>query len=611
MGPKTKKPRSMAGLVSRYKKPDSMAGFLKVSRCVHSSSRSYENRSIPRGKAFLPRPTNANIHAVAYASSTSLQNDIKNKGLKMSKLYERDFHNFIFQKKKMELLIADAPLLDSEIASTQDHLNTNYDNIYSADDLEFELWKIIKKRCLEKISSIHQKIKYGHLIGSDIKLPTDSSKPMEMDLLGLHEDGIFIIELKTDSSAERNSFTELLAYSNYISETFPASGKKDTINVLIANLKPKITRNAYLYDLIIADRETIVYKPILENERLESLKLHIHIPSDDDFKHFTNTLISHDAFSAVVLSFNDMPGWFDSVETENKLSATTEKNLSIISSHTAQIMEAEQLHGFCFIRKRWEELNQNYQFENSIIICAINPFKNPEEEQLCKLIEQLSEEDIGDFIEYPEKGFNSRLIKLAIRIQQECLDTPAHTEINTRNWNTLVHEFEEVVQTHNIAFHATGLLREAYTGYLEQIYKFDKESEYKEDISKFKAIELSNWFRAWLFMEKMSLTEDASTSCDASKDPDDHPDHVQYCARCERFATDKSMAGFPSCEFHIDPCPDQEPPPFKGTIPDWANCFDSGCPEPPIGITGGQCFCEEHFQEAKSGRRTNRLMFGD
>lgn len=29
MGPKTKKPRTMAGLVNRHKKPDSLAGLLK------------------------------------------------------------------------------------------------------------------------------------------------------------------------------------------------------------------------------------------------------------------------------------------------------------------------------------------------------------------------------------------------------------------------------------------------------------------------------------------------------------------------------------------------------------------------------------------------------
>lgn len=529
----------------------------------------------------------------------------------MKKLYERDYHNFIFQKKRMELLIAEAPKLDLEIASTQDHLNNFSEDICSADDLDFELWKIIKKRCLEKISSLHQKVKHGRLIGSDIKLPTDSSKPMEMDLLGLHEDGIFIIELKTDSSAERNSFTELLAYSNYITETFPSSGKKDIINVLVASLKPKIAVNAYLYDLIIADRETIVYKPTLKNEDLKTLQLELHIPSDDDFKHFTNRLISHDALSAVVLSFNDMPGWFDSNETNNRLSSETEKNLSIISSHTAQVMESEQLHGFCFIRKRWQELNKNYQFENSIIICAINPFKNADEEQRHKLVEQLSHEDICDFLEYPEHGFNSRLVKIATRIQNECLKNSAHTELNNRDWSSLVHEFEEVVQTHNIAFHATGLLREAYTGYLDQIYKFDKESEYEEDISDFKAIELTNWFRAWLFMEKVSLIEEEPIIDDTELDTEDPTGQVQYCYMCERFATEKGIAGLPSCHFHIDPCPDEEPPPYKGKIPDWANCYEQYCQEPPIKIIGGQCFCAEHFQDAKNGGRYNRLMFGD
>lgn len=52
MGPKTKKPRAVQGL-KLVKKPGSMAGFLKASRCVHSSSRCNENRPIPRGKAIF------------------------------------------------------------------------------------------------------------------------------------------------------------------------------------------------------------------------------------------------------------------------------------------------------------------------------------------------------------------------------------------------------------------------------------------------------------------------------------------------------------------------------------------------------------------------------
>jgi len=56
MGPKTKKPRTMAGLINRHRKTDSMVGLLEASRCVHSSSRCYKNKSIPRGKGFLASP---------------------------------------------------------------------------------------------------------------------------------------------------------------------------------------------------------------------------------------------------------------------------------------------------------------------------------------------------------------------------------------------------------------------------------------------------------------------------------------------------------------------------------------------------------------------------
>jgi hypothetical protein len=65
---------------------------------------------------------------------------------------------------------------------------------------------------------------------------------MELDLLGQHEDGLFILELKVDRAAERNAFSELFAYSNYIAGLFVLSGHKDITNVLVAGLEVKITR---------------------------------------------------------------------------------------------------------------------------------------------------------------------------------------------------------------------------------------------------------------------------------------------------------------------------------------------------------------------------------
>lgn len=80
----------------------------------------------------------------------------------------------------------------------------------------FELWRIIKRRALQRIDRIHDSVRYGTFVGSKVDLPTDNTKPMQLDLLGYHEDGIFVLELKVGSSSERNAFSELLAYSNYI-----------------------------------------------------------------------------------------------------------------------------------------------------------------------------------------------------------------------------------------------------------------------------------------------------------------------------------------------------------------------------------------------------------
>jgi len=55
-----------------------------------------------------------------------------------------------------------------------------------------------------------------------------------------------------DRAAERNAFSELFAYSNYVAGIFALSGHKDITNILVSTMDVKITRQAYLYDLLIA-----------------------------------------------------------------------------------------------------------------------------------------------------------------------------------------------------------------------------------------------------------------------------------------------------------------------------------------------------------------------
>ncbi len=67
-----------------------------------------------------------------------------------------------------------------------------------------------------------------------------------------------------------------------------------------------------------------------------------------------------------------MPGWIDSgTKGENPPHHTIE-HLKALSSYVAQLMEAEHLHGFCFIRKPWAEVTLFIQ--TASINCALNPF---------------------------------------------------------------------------------------------------------------------------------------------------------------------------------------------------------------------------------------------
>ena len=178
--------------------------------------------------------------------------------------------------------------------------------------IPFEFWQMLKDKALRRIERMHKLIRYGKFIGSKVKLPTDNTTPMELDLIGTHDDRLFILELKVKGPAERNAFSELLAYSNYVAGAFTLSGRKDIINVLVAPLAVKITTQAYLYDLLINERDIIVYQPKFDGDDIATLSLELFVPSDETFRSIANRLLSHQAMSCAAISFHDVPGWIES-----------------------------------------------------------------------------------------------------------------------------------------------------------------------------------------------------------------------------------------------------------------------------------------------------------
>ncbi|WP_153066259.1 MULTISPECIES: hypothetical protein [Xanthomonas] len=416
---------------------------------------------------------------------------------------ENEVHEFI-RSTEWSALFVPAPDLDFQVPSG---VNEEIDEIQDeggVEDESFELWEVLKARAMQKVKRLHFSVSDGRLVGSKIKLHVPDKKPMELDLIGLYEDGMFVVELKVKASAERNSFTELLGYSNYIAGLFPMTGRQDICNVLIANMQTGIARQAYLYDILINDRTTIVYNPVWKTDELLSLTLELYLPGDDDFKRFANSLLSHDAMSCVVASFDNIDGWIDDEEGGfGSLNAETQKNLSLLSAHAAQLMESENLHGFCFIRKPWKEIPRHYR--NSIFICAINPFHENKSDDLTRFLSQL--DDGGEDLQWlAGSGFHGRLLRLAKQVIEESLDGKVNYEREMPTWAYVVTNMQEVVFTHNLAFRPTGIFREAYVSYVESLYKNNLKDPGLHDLSTLKIKEINAWMRAWMFMEGCGLS---------------------------------------------------------------------------------------------------------
>jgi hypothetical protein len=406
--------------------------------------------------------------------------------------------------------------LEAVIDDAEEALNVALPNTPKAteefDPPEFELWMLLKRKAIEKLRYLHRLSMYGSFIGTKVNLPTDKTTPMALDILGTHEDGLFVLELKVAKAAERNAFTELFAYSNYIAGLFPGSGAKDILNILVAPISAKITKQAYLYDLLISDRNVILYIPRLPDGTPESLRLSLYMPNDEDFQQFTNKLLSHDAMSCVVASFPDLPGWIEySKDDPEVLPDYTRAALEKLSSYAAQLIEQDGLHGFCYIRKRWHGVQMGIVGEarSELIICAVNPFQHAVQEKVTLITEQIEFANRSIFCEAPTLGFSGRLSRIANKSIKECIEVDHPIELEFPYWGGMMYEMVETVFTDNIGFRPTGMLREAYVENIAALRRHNKANpKHAVDVARIQINDIVNWFRAWEFMSACGFTSD-------------------------------------------------------------------------------------------------------
>ena len=212
----------------------------------------------------------------------------------------------------------------------------------------------------------------------------------------------------------------------------------------------------------------------------------------------------------------------NSKEENSGVNGYTKDHLSQVSTYAAQLMEAEGLHGFCIMRKPWEEHDFLY-YRNALIICAINPFKivNEHSPSATAILGQIKEEKQSAFFEVPVSGFDGRLIEIAKRAVGECLDYGLTANLECPLWSSMVTSTIEVAIQHLFGFRPTGILREAYSSRLRVLYAA-KAAGQDIDLELLQGSEIFNWFRAWTFMEQCGFI--ASAAPDEGDDEDEDED---------------------------------------------------------------------------------------
>jgi len=401
---------------------------------------------------------------------------------------EKDIQNYIWKNKDefSQLIIGDIPKVDVEFG---EKIDSN---------------KIFQKIIFERLSETLKYTNFMDLIGVEVPLNKINDSTIRADFLGVNiEDvGISVIELKKSRQTERQAFTELLAYSNHLISLFPTMMKDDIIYILISPMEERIVREAFLHALLVDNKRVIAFIPTFQDEtRIDSLKLRLWIPNENDIVSFKSHHFSKNNFEVFKIVWRDIPSDSDSKEDPND---EDKMFMNSISSFVAQIMEEKNIHGFCFTSQSWPELKMLYP--NSLIIIGMNPYEisfknlyadngykdnlsslryNSFSAKLNDIITGLKlEENHVDYLENLYLGWSSNLIKIGLDSMKFLFKNVDGKDVSFDygifSWEEYISSSIEYTYCFNYEVFPTGALRKLHSEILKLDYEFIAENGLNE-----------------------------------------------------------------------------------------------------------------------------------
>jgi hypothetical protein len=385
---------------------------------------------------------------------------------------------------------------------------------------------LLQQKAEKKINELIDSIKTLILSAKELCLEKEGDSTTRVDLFGCSEcSGLTIIELKKSKQTERQAFTELLAYANHFCSIFPGLKESAITSILIAPMKSRTVRDAYVQELVINNKNVLALIP---EEKNKIIKLRVYYPDKSYYQWFENNLLNDWSMATVAISFPVIEGWIDadSDSSGRKIPAYSRDALNTVSSAISHKLEASNLHSLVYASQQWGEIAQIFPYPNTIFIATINPFSSfrtsihnnkiygeSEKSRLANvqsIYNQLSEEEKELWLDTMESSFHNNLIKIAKNEFDLCFKNTAKynidTEISLPNWYGIKNSMIDAVYTHNLDIFLTGLLRDIYLEYIKHVYETGEQCIfYGSDLPKYSYKTLRDFFPVWEILSRLGF----------------------------------------------------------------------------------------------------------
>lgn len=300
---------------------------------------------------------------------------------------ERDLQEYIWKNRKnwKEMIV---PI---ELPDNEDYLDDE-NSI-----LALSVSEIIKQRVYNRIKELNKGIQNLSFIGCEVPLNKKGESTIRVDFLAKipGSTGLSIIELKINKSAERQAYTELLAYANHLETIFPTMSIEDVTLILIAPMEERIVREATILSLIKDDKPVVAFVPTFQGDDLSTLKLTPWVPNGDDISALTEAVFKPSNFDVFKMTWDSLPEW-NAEEPGSNPEIFMKERMNKVASYAAQLMENKKINGFVYTAQYWPEIQLQ---PNQIIIGGLNPYKVSVENYL-KSEEKVKSSEIQGIADY-------------------------------------------------------------------------------------------------------------------------------------------------------------------------------------------------------------------